>query len=154
MCPYSSGLQGPDLETWRSYLVATRLLFDEIDQRLQEKAEITLADFGLLSRLAEAGEIGLRMSELADSTVFSRSRISHAVTRLEEQGWIQRRACPTDRRGSFAAITEQGREKVRQAEPVHAQVVQAHLLSVLGEEEAERFRERMTAISTSLSRRR
>jgi DNA-binding MarR family transcriptional regulator len=131
MTPPAVTLQGNDQTTWRTYFEATRLLLDELDRRLHDDAGISLGDYGLLSRLANADEWGLRMSELAEGTVSSRSRVSHAVDRLEALGWVERRACPTDRRGSYASLTEAGRRKLEEAEPGQAEVVRRHLLDHL-----------------------
>jgi DNA-binding MarR family transcriptional regulator len=136
--------------TWQAYLEATRLLFEELDRRVNQDAGISLADFGLLARLADADEWGMRMSDLADSTVSSRSRISHAVDRLETLGLVERQACPTDRRGSYASLTGAGREKLNQALPGHAETVRRHLLDQLSEEEVEGFRMSMAAVKRSL----
>lgn len=129
----SEKLTGPDLETWNSYLLATRLLFDELDSQLHEHAGLSLPDFILLFRLGQAGADGMRMSELADSAVFSRSRISHAFSRLENEGWVERRSCPTDRRGSFGALTAEGNAKLEQAESTHADVVHRYFLDSIGD---------------------
>lgn len=131
MTPPAVTLQGKDQTTWRTYFEATRLLLDELDRRLHDDAGISLADYGLLSKLATADEWGMRMGELAEGTVSSRSRISHAVDRLESMGWVERRACPTDRRGSYASLTEAGRRKLEEAEPGQAEVVRRHLLDHL-----------------------
>ena len=130
-------LTSDELATWRSFVVASRLLFDELDRALTEEVDISLADYGLLARLQEAGEEGLRMSDLADLAVFSRSRISHAVDRLEREGWVERRSCPTDRRGSYAALTDAGRAKLDEARPVHHEGIRDHLLSNLSPEQQE-----------------
>lgn len=124
-------LTDEELATWRSFVVAARLLFDELDRSLTEQVGISLADYGLLARLQEAGDAGLRMSDLADFAVFSRSRISHAVDRLEKEGWVERRSCPTDRRGSYAALTAEGGAKLSEARPVHHEGIRTHLLSRL-----------------------
>lgn len=131
-------LNGQDLGTWNSYLLASRLLFAELDRRLVEDAGISLPDFILLFRLGSAGDEGMRMSELADSAVFSRSRISHAFSRLEREGWVERRSCPTDRRGSFGALTDTGRQKLDEAETTHTEVVRRHFLDSVGDNEAFR----------------
>ncbi len=143
-------LLGQEQTTWQAYFEATRLLFEELDRRVNQDAGISLADFGLLARLAEADEFGMRMSDLADSTVSSRSRISHAVDRLETLGLVERRACPTDRRGSYASLTGSGREKLAQALPGHAETVRRHLLDQLSEEEVDGFRTSMAAVKKSL----
>lgn len=143
-------LKGQELSTWRSYLVATRLLFDELDRCLHEDAGMSLPDYGLLARLAEAGDDGLRMSELADSTVFSRSRISHAVSRLERDGWVERRSCPTDRRGSYAALTEAGHARLAAARPIHAEVIRRHLFANLTRAQTETLGTAMDLVKGSL----
>ncbi|MGF1616494.1 MAG: MarR family winged helix-turn-helix transcriptional regulator [Acidimicrobiia bacterium] len=139
-----------DEETWRSYLIAARLLFEELDRRLDSSVGLSLPDYTLLARLRDAGEDGLRMSELADSAVFSRSRISHAISRLESQDWVERRSCPTDRRGSYAALTDSGRDKLAEAEPVHSAVIKEHLLGSVDEGDAESFRRVIDQIGQSL----
>ncbi|MEX0796112.1 MAG: MarR family transcriptional regulator [Acidimicrobiia bacterium] len=139
-----------DEEIWRSYLVAARLLFEELDSRLDSSAGVSLPDYTLLARLRDAGEEGLRMSELAESAVFSRSRISHAISRLENQGWVERRSCPTDRRGSYAALTEAGAAKLAEAEPVHTEVIKEHMLGSIDLADAESFRRATDQIGRSL----
>lgn len=121
-------LIGEDLDIWNSYLLATRLLFEELDRRLTEHAGISLPDYIVLFRLSQADEDGMRMGELAQSAVFSPSRISHAVRRLEAEGWVERRTCPTDRRGSYGFLTESGTAKLRASEPIHTEVVRRHFL--------------------------
>lgn len=146
----NTSLTRADEEVWRSYLMAARLLFEELDRRLDSSAGLSLPDYTLLARLSEAGEDGLRMSELADSAVFSRSRISHAISRLESQGWVERRSCPTDRRGSYAALTDSGRVKLAEAEPVHASVIKEHLIGSVDEADSEGFRRATDLIGLSL----
>jgi DNA-binding MarR family transcriptional regulator len=131
----SDKLAGKHLETWNSYLMATRILFDTLDSALTEQAGISLPDYIVLFRLSQSGDEGTRMSELADAAVFSRSRISHAFRRLEEEGWVERRACPTDRRGSFGYLTDAGQHKLDVAETIHTDVVERYFLAPLGESE-------------------
>ena len=65
-------------------------MFDVLDRQLQRDADMPHAYFEVLVRLSEAPDRSLRMSELADLTLSSRSRLSHAVARLEERGWVVR----------------------------------------------------------------
>lgn len=146
----ATNLTGEDQATWRSYLIAARMLFEEIDRSLEETSGMSLADYTVLVRLRDAGDDGLRMSELADSAVFSRSRISHAISRLEKQGWVQRRSCPTDRRGSYASLTATGRAKLEEADPVHTRVVRQHLLDTIPSGDREAFRRATDGIGWSL----
>ena len=146
----TTSLTRADEEVWSSYLMAARLLFEELDRRLDSSAGLSLPDYTLLARLRDAGDNGLRMSELADSAVFSRSRISHAITRLENQGWVERRSCPTDRRGSFAVLTDSGKDKLAEAEPVHSEVIKEHMLSSIDVADAASFRRVTDQIGLSL----
>ncbi|MDQ1631942.1 MAG: hypothetical protein QOC80_1914, partial [Frankiaceae bacterium] len=101
-------LDEEEQQTWRAFLSATQLLFDQLDRELQRNAKIPHAYYEILVRLSESEGRTLRMSQLADSTLSSRSRLSHAVSRLEEAGWVERRSCPTDRRGQLAVLTDKG----------------------------------------------
>ncbi len=129
----SDKLNGQDLVTWNSYLKATRLLFDKLDRTLTEDAGLSLPDYIVLFRLAQSGGEGTRMSELADAAVFSRSRISHAIRRLENEGLVERRACPTDRRGSYGYLTESGQIRLDLAEAIHNEVVRRYFLEPIGD---------------------
>ena len=101
-------LSDDEQRAWRAYLESTKLLFDALDRQLQHESDMPHAYFEILVRLSEAPERTLRMSELAHSTLSSRSRLSHAVARLEERGWVQREDCPTDRRGQNAGSPTPG----------------------------------------------
>lgn len=143
-------LTGEELTTWHSYLTATRLLLNQIDDGLTKAANLSHVDFGLLVRLAEAPPEGLRMSDLADKAVFSRSRITHAVDRLEKRGLVERTSCPTDRRGSYAVLTEKGREQLAEAQPIHAELVRTHLLQLLTADQMDTLRQITEAVGRSL----
>jgi DNA-binding MarR family transcriptional regulator len=145
----SDKLTGHDLDTWNSYLKATRVLFDTLDRTLTEEAGLSLPDYIVLFRLSQSGDDGTRMSDLADAAVFSRSRISHAIRRLEDEGLVERRACPTDRRGSYGYLTESGRTKLALAEAVHTEVVRRCFLEPVGDTDSV-FREATDRILSTL----
>jgi len=120
---------------WRSFLSATSELFDILDRRMQAEAGFPHAYYEVLVHLSEAPGRRLRMSDLADRTVSSRSRLSHAVARLEERGWVRREPCPSDRRGQLAVLTDEGYAVLERAAPAHVCAVREHLLDRLGPEE-------------------
>jgi DNA-binding MarR family transcriptional regulator len=124
-------LSDEEQRTWRSFLGATRLLFDQLDRELQRDAGMTHADYEVLVRLSEAPERSLRMGELAERLGSSRSRLSHAVARLEAVGWVRREPCPTDRRGAVAVLTPAGAAALRDAAPGHVRGVRRHLFDQL-----------------------
>ena len=92
-------LDADEQRTWRAFFGATQLLFDRLDRELQRDAGMPHAYYEILVVLSESPGRRRRMSELAETTLSSRSRLSHAVARLEERGWVRREACTTDRRG-------------------------------------------------------
>src|SRR5947208_16258568 len=93
---------------WRAFLAATHLLMDQLDRELQAGAGIPHAYYEILVRLSEAPERTMRMSDLAERCHSSRSRLSHAVNRLEDQGWVRREAVQSARRGAVASLTDAG----------------------------------------------
>ena len=98
------------------------------------------AYYEILVRLSEAPERRMRMSELADACGSSRSRLSHAVARLEESGWVRRQDCPTDRRGQLASLTAAGAAALASAAPGHVAGVRAHLFDQLDPEQVAQLR--------------
>src|SRR5258708_4443993 len=108
-------------------MLATRLLFARLEQELEREASMPVTYYEVLVRLSEAPGRRLRMSELAERSVSSRSRLSHAVTRLEAEGWVIRESCPSDRRGAFAVMTDAGFAALEAAAPFNVESVRTHL---------------------------
>jgi DNA-binding MarR family transcriptional regulator len=126
---------------WRNYLAATRMVDSEIERQLQRDSGMPATYYEILVSLSEAPDRTLRMSELARRNRFSRSRLSHAVARMEAEGWIERRECPSDKRGAFAVLTEQGFAALADAAPGHVEQVRSVLFDVLTEEQLEQLGE-------------
>ena len=124
-------LDEEEQQTWRAFLGATRLVFEQLDRELQRDSGIPHTYYEILVRLSEAEDRSLRMSELADSTLSSRSRLSHAVARLEERGWVVREDCLTDRRGQIARLTDEGFAVLAGAAPGHVAAVRRLMVDVL-----------------------
>ncbi len=136
---------------WRAFLAAQRLLFDRLERQLQRDSGMPMAYYEILSRLSEAPGHTLRMSQLAESALSSRSRLSHAVARLEAAGWVRRRACAEDRRGSFAELTQEGLATLRAAAPAHVEAVRAGLFDPLTRDQQRALREISGALVAHLS---
>lgn len=124
-------LDTDEQRAWRAYLAMSMRLSEVLDQELQRDAGIPHGYYEILVRLSEAPERTLRMSELAERSLSSRSRISHAVTRLEEHGWIERRPCEGDARGLLATLTDEGFAALAEAAPGHVEAVRANLFDQL-----------------------
>ncbi|MFE0730880.1 MarR family winged helix-turn-helix transcriptional regulator [Streptomyces antibioticus] len=135
---------------WRSYLHATTLLEDHLDRQLQRDAGMPHIYYGLLVKLAESPGRRLRMTELAMDAKITRSRLSHAVARLEKNGWVRREECPSDKRGQFAVLTDQGLEVLGRAAPGHVAVVRAALFDRLTPEQQKSLGEIMEIVAEGL----
>jgi DNA-binding MarR family transcriptional regulator len=139
-------LTADEQRAWRAYLESSKVLFDALDRQLQREAGMPHAYYEILVRLSEATGRALRMSELADSTLSSRSRLSHAVARLEERGWVVREDCPTDRRGQIARLTDDGLAVLTAAAPGHVEAVRTYLVDVLTPQQLATLAEIGTAV--------
>ena len=120
---------------WRAYIAATTLLGERLSRELQAAHGITMADYEILVRLSEAPDRRLRMSQLADHTLASRSRLSHQVDRLEKVGLVERTPCVEDRRGANAVLTEKGWTLLVEAAPTHVEGVREHFVDQLTPEQ-------------------
>lgn len=120
---------------WRSFVDGFRALIDVLDRQLQADSNLPITYFEILIPLSEAEDRTLRMSELAEAARSSRSRLSHAVARLEERGWVRRLNCPTDRRGQLAQLTDEGFAVVEAAAPGHVEAVRKYLIDRLSPEQ-------------------
>lgn len=134
-------LTAEEQRAWRAYLAMTRLFFERIERQLQQDAGMPHAYYEILVRLSEAPERAMRMGELADRTRSSRSRLSHAVSRLEERGWIVRQDCETDRRGQLATLTDAGFAALSKAAPGHVAAVREHVIDRLSDEQLSQLGE-------------
>jgi DNA-binding MarR family transcriptional regulator len=120
---------------WRNYMAATRMVDSEIERQLQRDAKMPTTYYEIMVSLSEAPDRTLRMSELADRSRFSRSRLSHAVARMEQEGWVERRDCPSDKRGAFAVLTDKGFDTLVAAAPGHVEQVRSVLFDALSDEQ-------------------
>jgi DNA-binding MarR family transcriptional regulator len=143
-------LDDDEQRTWRAFLTANRLLMDTLDRQLQHEAGIPHTYYEILVRLSEVPDRALRMSQLAASSMSSRSRLSHAVARMEETGWVRRRECPTDRRGAVCELTDAGMEAIRTAAPGHVEAVRTNLFDQLTPEQVVVLREVSEAVAKHL----
>ncbi len=135
---------------WRSYIEAARLLEDHLDRQLQRDAGMPHVYYGLLVKLAESPERRLRMTELARYAKITRSRLSHAVARLEKTGWVRREDCPDDKRGQFAILTDEGLRVLRRTAPGHVAAVRRALFDRLTPEQQKSLGEIMRIVAEGL----
>ena len=135
---------------WLSYINAGTLLDDYLDRQLRRDVGITHPDYALLAGLSAAPEHALSMSELAKRMKITRSRLTHAVTRLETAGYVQRREHPTDRRGQLAVITQVGLELLERAAPGHVEAVRHAVFDPLTPDQLKQLGEISRAITAAI----
>lgn len=128
-------LTAEEQASWRSFIDGTRALVDALDRQLQADSNLPHAYYEVLIPLSEAPDRSMRMSELAERARSSRSRLSHAVSRLEERGWVRRQDCPTDKRGQLAILTDAGMDTVVSSAPGHVAAVRKYLIDRLTPEQ-------------------
>jgi DNA-binding MarR family transcriptional regulator len=137
--------------TWRSFLATSELLYAALDRQLQRDAGITHASYIVLAMLSEAPDRALRMSDLAVRANSSPSRLSHAVARLEERGWVRREPAPRDGRGTVAVLTDAGMHMLEQTAPGHVTAVREYLFDRLSAEQVRELGDICAAVLDGLS---
>jgi len=142
-------LDPTEQRTWQAYMEANRRLFDGIDAQLQRDSGMPHAYYEILVRLSAAPGRTLRMRDLATAAQSSKSRLSHAISRLEERGWVRRQDCPTDKRGQLARLTEAGFAALADAAPGHVEQVRCSIFDALTSEQVTQLREISEAISAA-----
>jgi DNA-binding MarR family transcriptional regulator len=139
--PEPRWLDPGERRVWLAWVFATRLLWEELERDLQHEVGMPFGYYDILVILSESPGRTRRMSELADASQSSRSRLSHAVARLEELGWVRRESCETDRRGANAVLTDQGFAALEAAAPHHVESVRRHLFDTLSPAQLAQLRE-------------
>lgn len=125
-------LSSGDLVVWRNFLRAHAVVTRHLERDLLTEHELPLPSYDVLVQLVEAPDRRLRMTELADAVLLSRSGLTRLIDRLEREGLVQREACLTDGRGLYAVLTDAGYERLRAASGTHLRGVQRHFVSRLG----------------------
>lgn len=120
---------------WRAWLAASTLLADRLNRDLVDAEGLTLADYEILVRLSDSPTRTIRMSELAEITLSSRSRLTHQIDRMEAAGLVERRACADDKRGQNCVLTDKGWKTLVKAAPAHVTSVREHFVDVLSDAE-------------------
>jgi DNA-binding MarR family transcriptional regulator len=131
---------------WRGHLRVTWLLAAAVARDLARDSGLSAADYQVLVELSESENHEMRISELATSMMWSKSRLSHQLSRMKERRLVCRRECPSDARGSFAMLTPEGLEAITKAAPAHVDSVRRHFIDRLDRQQVEA----MATISSTL----
>lgn len=127
------------LRVWRDFLQAHAVVTRVLERELTEDRDLPLTWYDVLVHLDEA-DGRLRMQDLAERVVFSRSGVTRLVDRMATAGLVTRERCPEDRRGMFAVITPVGRRRLRDATTVHLRGVRDHFTAPLSEADVRALR--------------
>lgn len=122
---------------WRHWLTVNALLPAVLHRKLQADAGLSLPDFDVLVQLTESPEGRVRVTDLARSLSWEKSRASHHLTRMERRGLVRREECRDDGRGAFVVLTSDGRTAIEQAAPGHVRTVRSLVFDGLTEEEVD-----------------
>jgi DNA-binding MarR family transcriptional regulator len=122
------------LAVWRAFLRTHSTVVSRLERDLASEAGMPLAWYDLLLQLAEAPERRLRMADLADRVLLSRSGLTRLVDRLQAEGLVEREPYPGDARGTYTVLTAEGLDRLRAAVPVHLAGVEEYWLSKLDDD--------------------
>ena len=144
-------LDETEMRAWRGYLRMRTMLDAELARELNRDSGLSTADYEVLVHLSEVAGHRLRMNELGASMLWSKSRLSHQVGRMEQRGLVVRENCPSDARGSFVRLTEAGLDAIVGAAPEHVETVRKHLFDLLTREQIETLGDITTVVVDHLT---
>lgn len=124
-----------EARAWRGYRRMRALLDLQLARDLARETGLSEADYDVLSTLSETDGHRVRLTELAAHMLWSKSRLSHHITRMQQRGLVTRQECPDDARGSVIALTQDGLKAIEEAAPGHVAAVRRHMVDLLTDEE-------------------
>ena len=130
----------PGVAAFDAFVHAYAAVLRQIEEDVEAEGSMSLGWYDVLLTLERAPGRRLRMQDLGNEVVLSRSRVSRIVDELERQGFVKREPCPSDRRVIHAEITREGRRALRRARPVHLRGIEEHFASALSPDELDTLR--------------
>jgi DNA-binding MarR family transcriptional regulator len=138
-------LSAEEQQAWRATVHLSQLLMRQLDRDLTAHG-LNGHDYEILVELSEAPDTRLRMTDLADATSQSRSRLSHQISRMESRGLVRRDNCEGDKRGTFAVLTDEGAAAIRRVAPDHVEHVRRHFIDRLTPRQLEEVTDAFTPV--------
>lgn len=123
--------QDPRIEPWRAFLQAHARVTRRLDEELRAEHDLSLAEYDALLSIAEAPDRRIRMRQLADRVILSKSGVTRLIDRLVLDGLVQRDACLSDARGAEAVLTSAGLDRLRRASRTHLRGIDEHFLAAV-----------------------
>ena len=124
-------LSEEDMRAWHAFLAAGALVDRRLDQELKEAVGISHLQYEILVRLSDTCDREMRMTELADAVLNSKSGLTYQISQLEKAGLVRRRSCTSDVRAVYAVLTDAGKDLLERAAPGHVSLVRELLVDVL-----------------------
>ena len=137
----------PRLEPWRAFIQAHAHVTRRLDEELRSEHDLSLAEYDALLTIADAPERRIRMRQLADQVILSKSGVTRLIDRLVADGLVERSTCLTDGRGAEAVLTPSGLERLRRASSTHLRGIADHFLDVLDPAELDVIDRTMQAVA-------
>ena len=141
----AAGISRQEFRAYAALIASSTLLQRAVERNLREQAELTQVQFEILMNLSDAGDSGIRMAQLADALIVSRSGLSYQVAQLESRSWITRERSADDERGVVARITPEGERMRQRVYAGHIDIVRSAFLEAV--EPAE-----LATLTTALER--
>jgi DNA-binding MarR family transcriptional regulator len=139
-------LTQPEMRAWKALIEVTTGVMATLDGELRAEHGLSLGDYEVLVHIADAPDNSMRMTELADRLKLSPSGITRRIDGLVRDGYVERKRCPSDRRGSNAVLTEKGLRRLQAAAPTHVRGVRAHFIDQLSERQLANLASALTAV--------
>ncbi|MEO7198548.1 MAG: MarR family transcriptional regulator [Solirubrobacterales bacterium] len=128
-----------ELAAWRGFLITHSQVIGALDEELEREHGLPLGSYEVLLHLAGSDGHSLRMGQLADHLLLSRSGLTRLVDRLARRGLVERHSCPSDRRGTYARLTADGLRRFEEAQPTHLRGVREHFIAHIPVRDLERL---------------
>ena len=137
----------PRLDPWRAFLIAHARITRRLDEELRAEHDLSLAEYDALLTIADAPERRIRMRQLADRVILSKSGVTRLIDRLVLDGLVERRACASDARGAEAVLTAEGLERPRRASRTHLRGIEEHFLAAVDDADLSAIERSMHAVA-------
>jgi DNA-binding MarR family transcriptional regulator len=134
-------LDDAEARAWRGYMRMRTLLHAQIVRDLAREAGLSGPDYDVVSNVSEAEGRRVRLGDLAARMAWSKSRLSHHITRMERRGLVTREDCSSDGRGAFVVLTDAGLRAIQAAAPGHVASVRRHFIDLLSTEQLDALAE-------------
>jgi DNA-binding MarR family transcriptional regulator len=137
----------PRLAPWRAFLLAHARIVRRLDEELRAEHDLTIGEYDALVTIAQAPDRRIRMRQLADEVILSKSGVTRLIDRLVDDGLVERSACLSDARGAEAVLTERGLTRLRAASTTHLRGIHEHFLAIFGDDDLQAMERTMTSIA-------